>query len=67
VCHALCTCTHIQFPYTCCMYVQLLLSYFHSAMYTAAGEHAKAVEIMGENGWIDKLVISVCNIFVVNH
>jgi len=26
-------------------------------MYTAAGEYTKAVEIMGENGWIDKLVL----------
>ena len=26
----------------------------HSDMYLSAGEYLKAVEIMGENGWIDK-------------
>ena len=26
-------------------------------MYIAAGEHMKAVEIMGENGWVDRSVM----------
>ena len=26
----------------------------YSAMYMTAGEHMKAIEIMGENGWVDK-------------
>jgi len=32
----------------------ILFSPAHSAMYTTAGEHMKAIEIMGENGWVDK-------------
>ena len=37
----------------------------YSTMYMTAGEHMKAIEIMGENGWVDKLVIVhvvVCNV-----
>lgn len=29
------------------------------AMYTTAGEYLKAIEIIGENGWVDKLVDTV--------
>ena len=30
--------------------------YSNSEMYVAAGEYMKAVEIMGENGWVDRSV-----------
>lgn len=46
---------------TAAMYVTVILktwiimfSPVHSAMYVTAGEHMKAIEIMGENGWVDK-------------
>lgn len=47
---------------TAAMYAILLLSIIRqfdlllliSAMYISAGEYTKAIEIMGENGWIDK-------------
>ena len=32
----------------------------YSDMYLAAGEYLKAVEIMGENGWIEKYEQNMC-------
>ena len=36
--------------------VTYVCSPYFSDMYIAAGEYGKAVEIMGENGWVDRYV-----------